>query len=379
MLLFAPILSGEPFWGSKASQPVDTELNSLKPGQFIWKGNGVPFGPMRAEVNIAEQKVYLYRNGILIGVSTISTGRFRRSTPTGAFTVRRKNRYYRSRKYDNAPMPYAQWLTASIAMHAGKLPGYPASHGCIRLPTGFARLLFASTSIGMPVAISRKVPLDSNYSATPLVANSKAEKLSNTATLSPAKNFRWQPEISTVGPVSIVINKTHQHILVYRNGIEIGRAKLLALQHEKLRGTHAYIMQKGGAAGINSFSPDAPSQRWLEVELPGYNAKEGVMLDSSVLQQPSIPVDFAKALNSILTPGTTLLITDAPISAQAAQNANQKTQDSKRQNISPQLNKSPLAKARAEVESLDSEIQKTQAKVDSLKKDLANLGKQQRK
>lgn len=380
-LLFSPILFGEPFWGSKASQSVDTELSNLKPGQFIWKGDAVPFGPMRAEVRIAEQKIYLYRNGVLIGVSTISTGRFRRSTPTGVFTVRRKNRHYRSRKYDNAPMPYAQWLTSNIAMHAGKLPGYPASHGCIRLPTRFARLLFESTSVGMPVAISRRTVFDTSHFSAMLAVNSHAENLSNTPALSPAEKFRWQPQLSGQGAVSIVMDKTNRYILVYRNGIEIGRAKLSAAQPEKALGTHAYIMQKGEVAGINPFLQDAPPQRWIEVELPGYNTKEGMMLDSSVFQQPGIPLDFAKALNSILTQGTTLLITDAPISAQVPQNAinHKKTQDSEHHNIPLQPNKPATAKISVELELLNTEIQKSQATVDRIKKDLANIEKQQPK
>lgn len=156
-LLLAFTVCAEPFWGSRTSRPVDTEPSKLKPGQFIWKGdNIVPLGAMSAEVNISEQKIYLYQNSILIGVSTISTGRGRRSTPTGVFTVLGKNRYHRSKKYHNAPMPYTHWLSSEgIAMHAGNLPGYPASHGCIRLPSKFARFLFESSPVGMPVVITK--------------------------------------------------------------------------------------------------------------------------------------------------------------------------------------------------------------------------------
>jgi hypothetical protein len=110
---------------------------------------------MQAQISLSDQKMYLYHNGSLMAVSTISTGKGGGSTPTGHFTVLDKNRYYRSKKYEGAPMPYAHWLTSKgIAMHAGNLPGYPASHGCVRLPTEFARLLFESSSIGMPVVIT---------------------------------------------------------------------------------------------------------------------------------------------------------------------------------------------------------------------------------
>ncbi len=156
-ILLAPALCAEPFWGSKVSQPIDIKPQKLKPGQFFWRGNSVPAGPMMAIVKLTEQKVYVYRNDTLIGISTTSTGKRKRSTPTGVFNVLGKSRFHRSRKYNNAPMPYTHWLTSKgIAMHAGKLPGYPASHGCIRLPSQFARLLFESSSVGMQVIITRR-------------------------------------------------------------------------------------------------------------------------------------------------------------------------------------------------------------------------------
>jgi len=96
----------------------------------------------------------VYRNGVPIAVSTVSTGREGRETPTGEFTILQKEVVHRSRTYDDAPMPYMQRLTwKGVAMHAGRLPGYRASHGCIRLPRGFAKLLYGITEIGTPVTI----------------------------------------------------------------------------------------------------------------------------------------------------------------------------------------------------------------------------------
>ncbi len=157
MALFAPTLAAEPFWGSRTSQAFDIAPQKLKPGQFIWKDSTANLGPMMAVVRLAEQKVYVYRSDALIGVSTASTGKRKRSTPTGIFSVLGKSRFHRSRKYNNAPMPYTHWLTSKgVAMHAGKLPGYPASHGCIRLPSQFARFLFESSPIGMRVVITKR-------------------------------------------------------------------------------------------------------------------------------------------------------------------------------------------------------------------------------
>ena len=105
-------------------------------------------------VNVKTQRAVLFRNGVPIGATTISTGRPGYRTPTGAFTILQKQVEHYSSKYDNAPMPYMQRLTwYGVALHAGNLPGYPASHGCIRLPAGFAKLLYGVTRLGTPVVI----------------------------------------------------------------------------------------------------------------------------------------------------------------------------------------------------------------------------------
>lgn len=125
----------------------------LKPGQFLWKerqGRGEP----RLVVSLSDQLVFLYRGDELVAVSTISSGEPGRDTPTGIFPILDKKRMHRSVKYDNAPMPFMQRIDKyGIALHAGNLPGYPASHGCVRLPAPFAAKLFATTRIGTPVMI----------------------------------------------------------------------------------------------------------------------------------------------------------------------------------------------------------------------------------
>jgi lipoprotein-anchoring transpeptidase ErfK/SrfK len=111
-------------------------------------------GPVRIVVSLAEQRIYVYRNGAQIASSMISTGRKGYRTPRGTFTILEKKVHHRSSKYNNAPMPYMQRLTWSgYALHGGFVTGRPASHGCIRLPWGFARELFEMTRIGTTVVI----------------------------------------------------------------------------------------------------------------------------------------------------------------------------------------------------------------------------------
>ena len=135
---------------------------SLKPGEFVWfdeaaetpASYGAADGPISIVVSIPQQLAYVYRGGSLIAVSTVSTGRAGHETPIGDFTILQKQKFHRSNLYSNAPMPWMQRLTwDGIALHSGHLPGYPASHGCIRLPDAFARQLYQLTEMGAQVSV----------------------------------------------------------------------------------------------------------------------------------------------------------------------------------------------------------------------------------
>jgi lipoprotein-anchoring transpeptidase ErfK/SrfK len=126
----------------------------LKPGQYVWRDVPVDAGSERVVVSLSDQLAYVYRGDTLMAVATISTGRDDKPSPTGIFSVLDKKPFYRSKKYDNAPMPWMQRIDQyGIALHGGFNPGYPASHGCIRLPVGFAKKLYSVTGVGTPVYI----------------------------------------------------------------------------------------------------------------------------------------------------------------------------------------------------------------------------------
>jgi lipoprotein-anchoring transpeptidase ErfK/SrfK len=125
------------------------------------EGSGKP--GLRLLVSIPQQKVYVFDDGELVATSPVSTGKRGHETPAGKFRVLQKKVHHRSSKYDNAPMPYMHRLTNyGIAIHAGALPGYPASHGCIRLPRSFAKKLYGMTRNGTPVTITRARPKSSD-------------------------------------------------------------------------------------------------------------------------------------------------------------------------------------------------------------------------
>jgi hypothetical protein len=126
----------------------------LKPGQYVWRDVPDAAGPERVVMSLSDQMAYLYRGDTLVAASTISSGRDDKPTPTGVFSVLNKTPMHHSNKYDNAPMPFAQFFEPhGIAMHAGYNPGHPASHGCVRLPSAFAKKLYSVTDVGTPVFI----------------------------------------------------------------------------------------------------------------------------------------------------------------------------------------------------------------------------------
>ena len=145
---------------SEAASQADLDMfqafgfKRLKPGQYLWRDVSDSAGPERVVVSLGDQLAFLYRGDTLVAVSTISTGKDEKPTPTGIFSVLDKKPFYRSKKYDNAPMPWMQRIDQyGIALHGGFNPGYPASHGCIRLPVAFAKKLYGVTDLGTPIYI----------------------------------------------------------------------------------------------------------------------------------------------------------------------------------------------------------------------------------
>ncbi|HEX4737134.1 MAG TPA: L,D-transpeptidase family protein [Allosphingosinicella sp.] len=129
-----------------------------KPAVPSWFYAG-PGAAIRILVSIPQQKAWVFDGGDLLATAPVSTGKRGHETPVGHFHILQKAVHHRSNIYSNAPMPFMQRLTQSgIALHAGHLPGYPASHGCIRLPWGFAKRLYGLTNGATRVTITRTRP-----------------------------------------------------------------------------------------------------------------------------------------------------------------------------------------------------------------------------
>jgi hypothetical protein len=296
----------QPSFHTKGS-PTGKPTGPLKPGEYWWNPRVAPQGPVVVLVSLPLQTMHVYRNGILVGRSSVSTGSKGHQTPTGVFTILEKKRSHRSRKYDNAPMPNMQRLTWSgIAMHSGNLPGYPASHGCIRMPYDFSKLLFEITGSGGTVVIGNDITAQPRFAANPGLI--LAPQDFTPEMLKPLANgeFEWKPERSTQGPITLLASAADRTLYVYRNGEPIGRA---AIEVNGPLGGHVFTLLEGVTGGASPWAPGRPGRKWMSVQSDAAN--RGVDL-SELAKRVRLSPKFAEILYDTLTPGATIIVTDAP-------------------------------------------------------------------
>jgi hypothetical protein len=277
----------------------------LKPGEYVWRPELSPHGPIVLVVSLPEQKAYVYRNGVIIGASTVSTGKKGHETPTGVFTILQKHEDHYSNLYANAPMPYMQRLTWSgVALHAGKLPGYPASHGCVRVPYEFSKKLFGETSTGLTVVVSDEEQFPTTVAHPGLVAPVDATG-APAADVPATGEVVWQPEKAPEGPVTILVTNEDRLVRVYRNGVEIGRAPFVLDDPNRKISLHVLTMLE--PSPDDPLSPISGKQvpRWLVVT----GEKESTISTDQLLGVIKIPLDFRRNAATVVGPGTTMVVT----------------------------------------------------------------------
>lgn len=159
----APQLAPPPPVVAPAPAPVPAPAAPPEPAPAPERAEpAVSSGDVRILVSIPAQRAWVFRGSDLVTTTPVSTGKRGHPTPTGTFPITQKRVEHYSNLYDNAPMPYMQRLTDyGIALHGGRVPGYPASHGCIRLPHAMARRLYNMTRPGTRVTITRTRPASS--------------------------------------------------------------------------------------------------------------------------------------------------------------------------------------------------------------------------
>jgi hypothetical protein len=268
-----------------ATGTVMEAVRRLKPGEYLWAPQVAQSGPLLLVVNVTTQRAVLYRNGVPIGITTVSTGRPGHLTPLGVFTILQKQVEHYSSIYDNAPMPFMERLTwGGVALHGGTLPGYPASHGCIRLPHEFAKLLYAETRLGMTVMVVQ--------SDTPHVLSPDIDPLP--AEASTALPYVWAPERSPSGPMVLVLSVADHRLVVIRNGHEIGTAG--ADIDRPIDQPLLFALR----------SADTDGKHWEQLAMPG----QGIAT-AATLRLEDIHMDdsFRALIAAAIEPGTTMVVT----------------------------------------------------------------------
>ena len=290
----------------------------IAPGRSFWLPELSPAGPVVAVVNLYTQHAQIYRNGIAIGYTSVSTGKRGYGTPTGRFQVLEKRRFHRSSTYGNAPMPWMVRLTWSgIAFHSGALPGFPASHGCIRLPASFAPQLFGALSLGDTVAVLNQ-PADAFTTLAPIDPLGRPllqpEMLAATAW--------WREAAASAAPVSGNLVSASPVSASLLTGAPASLAApplalLASLPQQRL-----FVLEAGQVAAAAPLPPGARQQALpltaapLSWQPPGHwqaRGQSGNAADAT-LWQTVLPSDaaFIQRLRDRITPGSTLVLSDLP-------------------------------------------------------------------
>ena len=313
-----------------------------------------PKGPLQIIISIADQQISLYDNGAPIARSSVSTGVQGHPTPLGVFSVISKERWHRSNIYSSAPMPYMQRITWSgIALHAGVVPGHPASHGCIRLTNDFAIRLWHLTRRGTRVIIApddvRPVEIANSHL---FVSKPKAASVSpefSAATVAGNNNntvtATYGPLLSSAGtpadlqipgsipagvapqkvvPISVFVSRKLSKLLVRQGFTPLFDVPVKIQNPEQPLGTHVFTAMDYQNAGASirwtvvslseEFSP--PKEREAGMERIVATPPSVMLPDKAndALDRIEIPQEAIEQISQLLTPGASLIISDYGIS-----------------------------------------------------------------
>jgi hypothetical protein len=331
-----------------------TKSKSVKEAQ----PKDAPKGPLQIIMSIRDQRISVYDNGSLIARSSVSTGVPSHPTPLGVFSVISKQRWHRSNIYSAAPMPYMQRITWSgIALHAGVLPGYPASHGCIRLTDDFAVRLWDLTKRGTRVIIARddvrpfevtNPHLFVSKSTVPVspesqVAAVAADSITTTATYAPLLSNVGAQEATSLQvptatngagpqsarPISVFVSRKLGKLLVRQAFTPLFDAPVKIQNPDEPLGTHVFTAtasQNEGEAirwtvvSISEEFPHSPAapprshkepmKRIIATAPPMPPTDKA----NAALNRIEIPKDVFERISELLTPGSSLIISDHGLS-----------------------------------------------------------------
>ena len=313
-------------------------------------------GPLQVMISLRQQRLTVFSAGVPIASSAVSSGQTGFETPAGVYSILQKNRHHESNIYSGAPMPYMQRITWSgIALHEGQLPGYPASHGCIRLPGAFASTLFGLTKVGARVIVSRdpltprpfahdrlfkpqapggsvalaQLSTDRSATASTAAVGSGGFLVNTSVAMPPAleRNASTTPAPDD-GQVAILISRQTGKIYIRRNFQPVYEGDIDIQDPELPLGTHLYT--------ATGYSNDKSQLNWNVVTFPSNDAKPAgrksrarlsdieradeaagvrrawVTPPGAALERIAFEPDVLEEIAEIARPGLSLMITDRP-------------------------------------------------------------------
>ncbi len=304
-----------------------------------------PQGPFQIVVEIGRQQVELYGQNGFIARAPISTGMPGHPTPLGVFTVLSKAKWHQSNIYSGAPMPYMQRITWSgIAMHAGPRPGYPASHGCIRLPEDFAIWLFHATKVGARVIVTREPAPPADIASPKLFVPPKlaggTTKMAMSAPAAPsaaaqpgaaivmadaAEKSAAPAEQKPAGPprpISVFVSRKQNKVFVRQGVTELFDMPVTIADPGRALGTHVYTAM--------ALKDDGKAMRWTVISIPsayrhvtakrrGKNADvepepPAASTAAEALDRITLPPEAIEKISALISPGSSLIVSDNPLS-----------------------------------------------------------------
>ena len=278
----------------------------LKPGEFQWDPDRSPQGPVAIIVSLPDQLVHVYRNGVQIGLSTCSTGKPGHSTPAGVFTVLQKDAHHHSSTYNDASMPNMNRLTWSgIALHAGNLPGYPASHGCVRLPLEFSKLLFGVTHVGTAVIIADDHSQPAMITHPGPMLSDLAQHEMEAAVMKVAGKSLPQVDETDTQHVSVLISGADREIYILKDGAVVAKGPVEIVNGGRPLGSHVFTLTAAHDA--------TRSLQWSAINFKTPEANtETSEAAADILSRLKPTPDIAREIISVQHPGLVLTLTDKP-------------------------------------------------------------------
>lgn len=325
-------------------------------GQF--NQQKVPAGPLHIIVSIAKQRATVFSNGVRIAEAPISTGVPGHPTPMGFFSVIAKSRYHKSNIYSGAPMPYMQRITWSgIALHQGPLPGFPASHGCIRLPEAFAVKLWALSKVGARVIVTRDETAPFKIENARLFVPKKPEEKTAIVTeaLTPAMTALALTIVEPAapadivklpdaarptaeqqkrkGPVQVFVSRKEAKLYVRQDFAPLFDAPVTIAEPDQPWGTHVFTLMdiKDGRADWTAVTIPSGYAHRADRHNRKLSAKEierqrkpavdlaNAPTAAQALDRFELPKDAVGRISELLAPGSALIVSDNALSDETGQ------------------------------------------------------------